>query len=296
MAEITLRLQKGAPLTIAEVDANFSNLDQFKIEATSNTGSAILPVGTENERDEAPEPGYIRFNSESLQFEGFNGTEWTTVGSAALDISDLPPDDPQDGSLWWNSVTGNLKIYYVDDDSGQWVDAFVGTPGPRGDVGPQGASGPLGLTGATGPAGPTGATGASGPLGLTGATGPTGGAGATGAAGPFGPKAVTLSFPSTGDTKVVLFYTTAQLTLQSIAAVLPGGASTPTVSYNVRWGSNISLSGTAVTSSANTVTSTTTATTITSFSNGTISANSFVWVEVTNVGGTVPLFSLTLNF
>jgi len=335
MPNLILRLVKGAPLTIAEVDDNFANLNDYKVEITSSTGSAILPVGSEEDRDVEPVAGYIRFNTDKGQFEGYDGTDWSTVGSAAVDISATAPENPEDGNLWWDSTTGNLKIYYDDGSGLQWVDAFVGTPGPAGPAGPIGATGPEGLVGATGfvgasgPLGPVGATGSTGPFGATGSTGPNGLTGATGStgplgltgstgstgpigpfgatgstgplgasgpAGPMGPKAILLSYPTTADTKVVLFRTTTQLILSSLSAVIPNGASTPSVSYNVRWGSNISLTGTAVTSSANTVTSTTTATVVTSFSSATIDSGSFVWVEITNVSGTVPALSLTLNF
>lgn len=47
---------------------------------TAATGSEILPVGTTAERDATPLAGYIRFNSDTEQFEGYNGTIWTAVG------------------------------------------------------------------------------------------------------------------------------------------------------------------------------------------------------------------------
>lgn len=50
---------------------------------TSATGSQILPVGTVGERDGSPQAGYIRFNSDYNQFEGYNGTGWGAIGSGA---------------------------------------------------------------------------------------------------------------------------------------------------------------------------------------------------------------------
>lgn len=47
---------------------------------TAATGSEILPVGTTAQRDATPQAGYIRFNSDTGQFEGYNGTIWTAVG------------------------------------------------------------------------------------------------------------------------------------------------------------------------------------------------------------------------
>jgi hypothetical protein len=50
---------------------------------TASTGSAVLPAGTTLQQDLSPQPGYIRFNTDNLQFEGYNGTTWTSVGGGA---------------------------------------------------------------------------------------------------------------------------------------------------------------------------------------------------------------------
>ena len=42
----------------------------------------LLPVGTEAERP-TPAAGYIRFNSTSGSFEGYNGTLWGSIGGGA---------------------------------------------------------------------------------------------------------------------------------------------------------------------------------------------------------------------
>jgi hypothetical protein len=75
---------------------------------------------------------------------GYTGPAQTT------DTSDTAPASPADGDLWWDSNTGQLMVYYVDINGGQWVEASTGSPGP------DGATGPTGYTGFTGPAGPTG--------------------------------------------------------------------------------------------------------------------------------------------
>lgn len=48
---------------------------------TTTTGSAIIPSGTTSQRDGSPSAGYIRFNSETSQFEGYNGSYWDDIGS-----------------------------------------------------------------------------------------------------------------------------------------------------------------------------------------------------------------------
>ena len=50
---------------------------------TGATGSEILPAGTTAQRDGSPAAGYIRFNSDNVKFEGYNGSTWTAVGGGA---------------------------------------------------------------------------------------------------------------------------------------------------------------------------------------------------------------------
>jgi hypothetical protein len=49
---------------------------------TSVTGSAALPAGTEAQRDGSPGAGYLRFNTDTDSFEGYNGTAWGGIGGA----------------------------------------------------------------------------------------------------------------------------------------------------------------------------------------------------------------------
>ena len=50
------------------------------VQQTSATGSAELPVGTDGERDVSPSAGYLRFNTTSTSFEGYDGTAWGAIG------------------------------------------------------------------------------------------------------------------------------------------------------------------------------------------------------------------------
>jgi hypothetical protein len=47
---------------------------------TSSTGSAIIPSGTDAQRDGSPSAGYFRFNTDSDSFEGYDGTAWGAIG------------------------------------------------------------------------------------------------------------------------------------------------------------------------------------------------------------------------
>ena len=44
-------------------------------------------------------------------------------GGASVTTDDTPPTSPNDGDLWWDSVNGQLNVYYEDADSSQWVNA-----------------------------------------------------------------------------------------------------------------------------------------------------------------------------
>jgi hypothetical protein len=44
MASITLRAEKGSPLTNAEVDANFTNLNDAKLEKSGGTMTGALTL------------------------------------------------------------------------------------------------------------------------------------------------------------------------------------------------------------------------------------------------------------
>ena len=91
MATIVTRAAKGSPLTHVEVDANFTNLNTDKVEAaavvakTAATGSAVIPTGTEAQRDGSPSAGYLRFNSDATSFEGYDGSAWGSIGGGATD-------------------------------------------------------------------------------------------------------------------------------------------------------------------------------------------------------------------
>lgn len=69
--------------------------------------------------------------------------------TVAYTVSAVPPTNPNDGDVWFNEQEGSSYIYYVDADSGQWIE--IG-----GKVGATGATGPTGETGPAGPAGPQG--------------------------------------------------------------------------------------------------------------------------------------------
>ncbi len=65
-----------------------SQLDPTKIVAKdSPTGSAMMPAGTTAQRPISPSNGYMRYNTDLLKFEGYQGGVWSTLGG--LDINTL---------------------------------------------------------------------------------------------------------------------------------------------------------------------------------------------------------------
>lgn len=50
---------------------------------TGVNGSTIVPSGSTAQRDNIPLPGYLRYNSDIAQFEGYSGTVWGKIGGGA---------------------------------------------------------------------------------------------------------------------------------------------------------------------------------------------------------------------
>jgi hypothetical protein len=91
-----------------------------------------------------------------------------------IEISDTPPPSPAHETLWWESDTGALYVFYNDGTSSQWV-GIGGPPGPSGSAGPKGDPGPTGAASTVpGPPGPQGDPGPQGPIGPAGPQGPAG--------------------------------------------------------------------------------------------------------------------------
>jgi len=123
-----------------------------------------------------------------------------------------------------------------------------------------------------------------------GATGFTGSAGQAGAAAP---RSITIEGPTNSE-KIIMFYTNVAIDITEIRSVLIG-SNTPSVTFNIRYGSNSSATGTAVATSGITTTNTTTGLSTTSFDNSVITAESFVWITTTAVSGTVNYLHVSIR-
>jgi hypothetical protein len=147
---------------------------------------------------------------------GPTGASGPTGPRGRFTASESAPASPSEGDAWYNSVTGQMLVYY----DGFWIESHgslvgevgptgptgAGATGPTGPTGPSGGpTGPQGETGPTGPTGPSGAQGITGPTGAastvtgpTGATGPTGDLGPTGPTGASGTISVTSPITNSG--------------------------------------------------------------------------------------------------
>lgn len=107
-------------------------------------------------------------------------------------------------------------------------------------------------------------------------------------------KSITVESPTSSE-DISMFFTDIAITIVQAMAVLVGSA-TPSVTYQVRHDTDRNATGNALLASPQAVTSTTSGQENTSFSDATIPANSFVWLETTAQSGTVASFHLTLRY
>ena len=78
----------------------------------NSTGAVDLPVGTTAQRPTAAD-GQIRFNSDLVAFEGYDGTEWGALGGGGATYSTTAPTtNLKTGDLWFDTgTTGELYVY-----------------------------------------------------------------------------------------------------------------------------------------------------------------------------------------
>lgn len=52
---------------------------------------------------------------------GRKGGAWSIITGASVTVSDTAPSSPSAGALWWDSVGGQMYIFYTDPNTSQWV-------------------------------------------------------------------------------------------------------------------------------------------------------------------------------
>ena len=106
---------------------------------TSGGGGASVTVS--DTAPSTPSNGDLWFKSDEgrlkIYYNDGSSSQWVDAnpigsgsgGGASVTTDDNAPSSPSDGDLWWKSNEGQLKVYYQDADSSQWVDVgggFVG--------------------------------------------------------------------------------------------------------------------------------------------------------------------------
>ena len=121
----TLPVATTTQLGGVKIDGNTIIIDGNGV--ISGQAAYTLPVATTNVL------GGVKIDGTSITIN--NGViSAAATGGANVTTDDTPPTIASDGDLWWDSVAGNLKVYYEDVDSSQWVDASSGGAGQVGTL------------------------------------------------------------------------------------------------------------------------------------------------------------------
>jgi hypothetical protein len=103
-----------------------NSLSRDTILDSTNAGSVVnLGAGTKSVFITYPADKALRVGSNISELTNDSGfiVSATTIGTTA-------PVSPSVGDLWWNSESGQLKVYYTDVDGSQWVDAAASAANP----------------------------------------------------------------------------------------------------------------------------------------------------------------------
>lgn len=107
------------------------------------------------------------------------------------------------------------------------------------------------------------------------------------------PKSISMMFPASGD-RVVLWYNRDQSQISTVFCIVQG-TSTPSIPFTLYYGTNLTLTGTAIGSTI-TASNTTLGQTITLTSGNIVPANNMVWLTTGNSSGVVSMLHVTVVF
>ena len=108
------------------------------------------------------------------------------------------------------------------------------------------------------------------------------------------PQLVWLANPQANDRRILMRAPQA-LTISRVDAVLTGGTS-PSISFSLRHGADVSAAGTAVTTDPITTASTTSGTASTNFQDPAIPEGQWLWLEVTASSGSPQALTVSVQF
>jgi hypothetical protein len=97
---------------------HWARADHIHPTDTSRAPNTVFVAsGASHAQGLVPDPGSTAGTTRFLREDA----TWQTAGGGAVYIQDTAPASPSAGSLWWQSSTGQLFIYYNDGTSSQWV-------------------------------------------------------------------------------------------------------------------------------------------------------------------------------
>ena len=88
----------------------FTNFSASGTASFTSTGAVKLPAGTVAQRP-TPAAGMLRFNDDTDEFEGYNGTAWSSVGGSAITNDTSTATDVY--PLFANATTGTAANVYT---------------------------------------------------------------------------------------------------------------------------------------------------------------------------------------
>lgn len=128
LGEVAINTHDGK-VYIKKDDGTESILDPgYNGAIASTVAPTIRPDGS------PVQEGDLWFKTDTSTFHVYYNTSWVQVGAGAggssgsVIVSDTAPtvrDDLsplQEGDFWWSSLSGSFYIWYIDNDSSQWVE------------------------------------------------------------------------------------------------------------------------------------------------------------------------------
>jgi hypothetical protein len=117
-----------APTAATTVSSTQLATTAFATPRTAATGASVMPAGTTAQRPATPQSGWLRYNTDLLGMEMYNGTEWVLVGSGGgVDYTEatdpLITTNPDTlGALWVNTTTGEIfTCVDIATNANRWV-------------------------------------------------------------------------------------------------------------------------------------------------------------------------------
>jgi len=110
-----LQVSGSSVVTESDVGNDISNIVTFDaVNPTfTDTGALGVPTGNQAQRP-PPVAGQLRFNSDVLKFEGYDGTEWDQIGGGA-DIQNDTTSTTDFYPTLADSTSGEFEVAYVSD-------------------------------------------------------------------------------------------------------------------------------------------------------------------------------------